>query len=295
MISMTVRTFDPHILQELHQPDSDSHKGQNGKLLVIGGSKLFHASIFWSAEVAAKIVDLVHFSSPAMENNDLVRQKIKGGFWSGIVVPWEEVENYITEDDCVLIGPGMPREEGLQAGEVPTREIVDGLLQKFPDKKWVVDGGALQEVEPMLLNGNMIVTPHQGEFARLTSKMQDPRFMIQEWDNLEERAEKVRSLSHQYGGLTVISKGKVDVVGKNDECVRVEGGNAGLTKGGTGDVLAGLTAALYCTNNAILSAQVASYVNKKAGEKLAERVGNYYAAGDLVQMAPMVLYEMKDN
>ena len=75
----------------------DNYKGQFGRLLVIGGSKLFHASIFWSADVAAKFVDLVHFTSPANENNDLVRKKLKDGFWNGIVVDWSEVEEYIKE------------------------------------------------------------------------------------------------------------------------------------------------------------------------------------------------------
>lgn len=63
--------------KKLYQPPADSHKGQNGKLLVIGGSKLFHSSVFWSADVASRIVDLVHFSSPANENNILVRKKLK--------------------------------------------------------------------------------------------------------------------------------------------------------------------------------------------------------------------------
>jgi ADP-dependent NAD(P)H-hydrate dehydratase / NAD(P)H-hydrate epimerase len=73
--------------------------------------------------------------------------------------------------------------------------------------------------------------------------------------------------------------------------VEIEGGNAGLTKGGTGDVLAGVVAALYCTNEAFLAAQVGSVVVKKAGEKLAERVGEYYSAGDVVGEVARVLYE----
>ena len=165
-----MKFFDPQIMQAVYRPSPDSHKGQNGRLLVIGGSKLFHASIFWAADVASKIVDLVHFTSPVMENNDLVRQKAKAGFWNGIVVPWEKVGEYIEEDDCILIGPGMPRNDGLSDYETPTAEIVNELLKNYPDKKWVVDGGALQEMDPNLLNGRMIITPHQGEWERLLSK-----------------------------------------------------------------------------------------------------------------------------
>lgn len=45
-------------------PKKDSVKGENGRVLVIGGSKLFHAASFWSALMASKIVDMVHFLVP---------------------------------------------------------------------------------------------------------------------------------------------------------------------------------------------------------------------------------------
>jgi NAD(P)H-hydrate epimerase len=303
---MNSQSFNPEIVSQLYRPAHDSHKGQNGRVLVIGGSTLFHASIFWSAAVAAKIVDLVHFTSPANENNDLVRQKIKAGFWEGIVVDYAEVEDYIREDDSILIGPGMTRTESTvtiyqtqdtrntqyNEGVGSTAEIVNHLLKRYPEKKWVVDGGALQEVDPTLLNGNMIITPHQGEFTRLAGKIQDSRFKIYDWNNADERAEKSSALSNRLDGLTILTKGLVDIVCRFDEAVLVEGGSAGMTKGGTGDVLAGLVTALYAKNDAFLTATVASYVNKKAGEALAKRVGVYFNAGDLVVQVPKVLSEL---
>lgn len=274
--------FSPERLAELYQPAAESHKGSNGKLLVIGGSKLFHASIFWSAEVASKMVDLVHFTSPAMENNELVRVKAKEKLWSGIVVPYDEVEKYIEEDEVVLIGPGMPREEGLMAGERPTKEIVDALLAKYPEKRWVVDGGALQECELGYLKKNMIITPHQGEWERLTRKATALGAPL-------SIHEQLRQFSIQHDTVTVLLKGHIDLVCQGEEMLMVAGGNAGLTKGGTGDVLAGLVAALYCKNEAMLAAAAASLVVKKAGEQLAKRVGGYFSAGDVVGEIPMVL------
>lgn len=297
---MQIKQFEPDVFKQLYQPATDSHKGQNGRLLVIGGSELFHASIFWSAQIASKIVDLVHFTSPANENNDLVRKKLKDGYWEGIVVDWGEVEGYIQEDDCILIGPGMTRAESPEisndkfqitnkaqsTNNQDTRTIINTLLKKYPDKKWVVDGGALQEVEPTLLNGNMIITPHQGEWLRLLS--QDTRYKIQDPVNNQEI---ITNYSNLHQNLTIILKGKKDLVCRGEEIIEIEGGNAGMTKGGTGDVLAGLVAALYCKNEAFLAGQVASFVNKKAGEALAERVGVYFNAGDLVNKVPRVLYD----
>lgn len=289
-----MKVFTPLDIQDLYRPPVDSHKGQNGRLLVIGGSKLFHSSIFWTADVASRIVDLVHFSSPAMENNDLLRKKAKEKFWNGIVVPWSRIEDYIREDDCVVIGPGMPRKDGLEAGEPPTDQIVNRLFRTFPEKRWVIDGGALQEMDVELLNGKMIITPHGGEFRRLLKKTQSAKLNVQS-DNAKVKAnlvnlqELVSAFSKQHGGVTVLLKGVKDIVCRGQECVIVEGGNPGMTKGGTGDVLAGLVGALYCKNDAFLAVRAASLINKTAGDRIYQRVGPYFNASDLVEEIPLVM------
>ena len=256
---------------------ADSHKGKNGKLLVIGGGNLFHAPLIWAAEIASRMVDMVHVASAAEENDVLMRWRLKKNFWNGIVIPWKKIDDYIMEDDCVLIGPGMAREEGLSLNERSTATIVNDLLSRFPDTRWVIDGGALQEVDPALLNENMIVTPHQKEWERLLIKSKfesiNPHQDIQRY-----------SLEHR--GLTILLKGPTDVVVRGEEIVSVEGGNAGMTKGGTGDVLAGLTAALATKNDLFLAAQVGSVVNKRAGDALFDRVGPYFNASDLVLEIP---------
>lgn len=272
-----MQALDPKEFTNFYKPPADSHKGQNGKLLVIGGSRLFHASIFWAADVASRIVDLVHFTSPANENNDLVRTKLKAGFWNGIIIDWSEVDSYAKEDDCILIGPGMPREEGEQPGDVDTGEITNRLLTKYQDKKWVIDGGALQEMNKKLLNKNHIITPHQGEFKRLFKTDANP-------ENAKKMAQK--------HGCTILLKGQSDTVCTPSSCVSVQGGNPGMTKGGTGDVLAGLVAALYCKNDAFLSAKIGSYVNKKAGDELYKIVGTSFNSSDLVSQVPTILKEI---
>lgn len=267
-------------LKRLYRPQKDSHKGQNGRLLVIGGSKLFHASAFWAADTASGIVDLVHFSSPAMENNELVRKRAKDKFWNGIVVPWGKVEDYIREDDCVVIGPGMPRKEGLEPGEKATDEVVNKLFKKFPDKQWVVDGGALQEMDRKLLGERMIITPHAGEFKRLFGK--------------GARAADAQKTAKEHG-CVILLKGVVDIICDKNRCFKVVGGNEGMTKGGTGDVLAGLVGALYCKNEALLSASAGSLINKTAGDRLYKRVGPYFNASDLVKEVRLVMKELLGN
>ena len=252
-----------HILpffKNIHLPSPDSHKGQNGKLLIIGGSELFHAASKWSLDIASKFVAMVFYSS-VPSNNKLIAEA-KGNFWNGIVVPRKEIDHYINEADCILIGPGMERSS-------ETEQITNKLLKKYPDKKWVLDAGALQMVDPQLLKPHHIITPHSRELAMVEQKL----------------------ASEQTIHAVVLLKGQVDIISTAGQKISIEGGNAGMTKGGTGDVLAGLVASLYCTNDALTACSVASYINKKAGENLFKKTGYYFNASDLVEAIPANFWE----
>ncbi|MEK9207882.1 MAG: NAD(P)H-hydrate dehydratase [Patescibacteria group bacterium] len=276
-----MQMFDVNSLKSLYIPPPSSHKGQNGKVLVIAGSELFHSSAFWALEIASRIVDMVYFSSTPM-NNEIVKD-LKSKFVNGIIVPRNKLEEYIEEVDCVLIGPGLPRPDGMETGDDSTKELTERLLLKFPNKKWVIDGGSLQVIEPESIPKTAIITPNAKEFEMLFGE----RIMNQE---LRIMNEMVSEAARRFG-ITVLLKGPVDIVCSPEKCLEIKGGNAGMTKGGTGDVLAGLTAAFYAKNDAFLSATCASFINKKAGESLAEKMGLYFNASDLVNEIPVVMRE----
>src|SRR3989338_4872523 len=282
------------LLKKIYLPAADSHKGQNGRLLIIGGSKLFHAAGLWALQVASRIVDLVHYASVA-EDNRLVA-KLKKEFRNGIVIPRREIESYISEDDCILIGPGMVRsaapprsgqkitspaeiekieDEGLQ-----TYYLTGYLLKKYRHKKWVIDAGALQMMEPEWTPPGAILTPHTREFMTIYLKSGLPKEKPTE--------EKIRLFSRKYNCL-ILLKGEKDQVVYKDRMITIPGGNAGMTKGGTGDVLAGLAAALYCKNDAWISAAGASFINKKAGEELYQKMGYWFNASDLANQIPLTM------
>ncbi len=295
--------FNSGKLKELYRPPSDSHKGQNGKLLLIGGSKIFHAASLWSLKVASRIVDMVFYSS-VPENNQIV-QKAKQEFRDGIVVLRNKIEDYINEADCVLIGPGLPRKEGKEEGDDDTKLLTEKLLKKYPNKKWVIDGGSLQVISPDILPQNSIITPHPKEFEMLfksqiqNTKSQmvrqahhpEQRRRINSIDQISEIQNEASAMAKKYK-CVILLKGEADIVCDGHECVMIEGGNAGMTKGGTGDVLAGLVAALYCKNEAFLSASAASFINKKAGDSLYKRVGPYFNSSDLVDEIPKAMKEL---
>lgn len=302
---------------KLYIPPPTSHKGQNGKLLIIGGSHLFHAASLWAAKIASRIVDMVFYHS-VPENLEIVK-KIKSEFYDGIVVPVENLEDYINEVDCILVGPGMERTKNqkskisarggsafggknqkhiskiknikqiqkIEPEGVKTRLITEYLLRNYPHKKFVIDAGSLQMMETEWLKGLKkmpILTPHEGEFNELFN------FELRTKDQ-EQKIKIVKEAAKKYN-CVILLKGPTDIVCSPEECKTIKGGNSGMTKGGTGDVLAGLVAALYCKNEAFLSAIIASFINKKAGENLFKKIGYYFNASDLICEIPKVLKEL---
>jgi len=284
-----MRSFDPEILKKLYIPPSSAHKPQSGSVMLIGGSQLFHAASLWSLTIISRIVDMTFYAS-VDANNEIV-QKAKEEFRNGIVVPRNKIDEYIKNADVVLIGPGLPREEGLESGDDDTKELTEKLLKNYPDKKWVIDGGSLQVLDPDILlelKTMPILTPHQREFELLKSRIKNEELKIQiENAKIDEQAE----IFAREFKCVVLLKGEKDYVAFPSDSVEISGGNSGMTKGGTGDVLAGLVAALYAKNDAFLSACAASYINKKAGESLFERVGYYFNASDLADEIPKVMKE----
>lgn len=248
-------------IRKLTVPAAGSHKGQNGKLLVIGGSHLFHAASLWALQVASRIVDLVHYSS-VPENNELVKKE----FRNGIVVPRSDLDAYIAEDDCILIGPGMVRDS-------ETETITNTLVTKYPNKQWVIDAGSLQMMDISLIPKHAILTPHHGEYARMFGDQ-----------DITDVAKKYHCI--------VLLKGDKDIASSGKETRVIEGGNPGMTKGGTGDVLAGLIAALACKNDPFLATIAGSFINKKAGDALYKNVGPYFNATDLASQIPVTMREL---
>ncbi len=249
---------------KLNIPNPHSHKGQNGKLLLIGGSELFHAASLWSLTVASRIVDLVHYAS-VPENNEIV-QKAKEEFINGIVIRRNDIHEYIKEDDVILIGPGMERTK-------ETEELTNTLVTHYPDKQWVIDAGALQMINPNNIPKNAILTPHHQEFERLFGQA------------------NATDIAKQYHCI-ILLKGPIDSITNGDKVEEVHGGNAGMTKGGTGDVLAGLVAALACTNDPFSSAIWGSKINKAAGDELYKTVGPFFNATDLANQIPKTMKKL---
>lgn len=267
-----MQKFTGEDLKKLWKPREDSDGEDNGQVTIIGGSKLFHGAPIFSIKAASRSVDMVFFSSPETE---LEKIAAKAQLSSFIWVPWKEVEEYVTKSDVILIGPGLMRyhkensnDKKLEFDEAGTltRSVTKYLLQKFPEKRWVIDGGSLQILDKTWIPKNSILTPNNKEFESL--------FNVQcSMSNVQEMARKYQCVIVGKGAIAYVSDGKTTF--------EINGGNAGLTKGGTGDTLAGLITGLAAKNPPLLAAAAGSYLLKKTAERLFAKVGYGFNSDDL--------------
>lgn len=289
-------------LKKIPLPAKDSHKGQNGKLLIIGGSTLFHAASLWAADIASKIVDMVHYSSTV--ENEKIFVSLKSKFLNGIVIKKQNLLHYIKEDDCVLLGPGFVRGEvenfdkliSLSFDQIvkldhePSYTIALSyyLLKNFPNQKFVIDAGSLQMMKKewlLKLKTKAIVTPHQKEFEQLFAvSMSDKSF--------EEKVDLTHKMAKHYNCI-ILLKAVSDIISDGIITIIIEGGNPGLTKGGTGDVLAGITASLVTKSDPLTSCVVASFLLKKSAEILYQTNKFWFNTSDVINQIPKTLTLLK--
>lgn len=324
-------------LTQIHHPQPMSHKGQNGKVLIVGGSDLFHAASQWSFKAASRLVDMTFYSSVA-DNNELVRDA-KFYAADGVIVRRLDLPSYLDEVNAILMGPGMRRDihsrfspqelDSISLNhlsendwENDTQAVTSVLLRGWPQKRWVIDAGSLQVMQPEWIPPGAILTPHAGELAAFVQKLFGgvpawaetlaqkhtelgliARGQAGEVESFSARlmnshdveavlggqlSQSLKQFSADCQNAVILLKGAVDIIWNEEQLVVVAGGNAGLTKGGTGDVLAGLTLGLRATSPALASAVVASWINKEAGHSLYKRQGTMFNSSDLVDELPSV-------
>ncbi len=242
----------------LPKPKQGSHKGQNGVVLIIGGSQTYHGAPILSALAATRFCDLVYFYSTS--ENAFALKSMKIATPNVICVSKKKLDFALKHADCVLLGNGMEPDEA-------TRSLAVKILKT--KKKCVLDAAAIKVVPKELLHKAVILTPHSVEFKSAFG--------------IDADRETVAAMSGKYG-CTILFKGKEDTVGSMGKLERVKGGNPGMTKGGTGDVLAGLLAAVYShkeCSDPMKAAFTASYLNKRAGDMLFRIMNCNFSSEDL--------------
>ncbi|AEC51773.1 hypothetical protein PNA2_0856 [Pyrococcus sp. NA2] len=260
------------------------HKGQNGKLLIIGGSENYYGAPLLAAKAAKHLVDLVFLLVPEsvaekIVDPDLIVRKVKGENLSSKHV------NYALElakkVDAIVLGPGI----GLSD---ETREFVKELVERI-DKPTVIDADGLKivsEFKEILRSKNVILTPHAGEFKIL--------FGEEVPEELTKRGELVKEKAKEFE-CTILLKGRYDVISDGEIWLYNKTGNRGMTTGGTGDVLAGTVGAfLSLRNSTIRAAAAGAFLVGFAGDLVMEEKGEAFTASDVVEKIPIALKKITE-
>ncbi len=253
----------------------DSHKGSNGRLLIIGGGPYYGAPAM-SALAALRIgVDIVRLAvpescysiiagfSPVFTMTDL----------EGDIIKKDHVDPLLDltqEFDAVLIGPGAGTSD-------ETRNAINDLVSRCTIPM-VIDADGLTALGPSpKMNGKAVLTPHRKEFERLGGNIGDKVDM-----NVKELAKKTNS--------TILLKGPVDIVSDGNRVRYNDTGTPGMTGAGTGDVLAGIVAGLLAKGmNCFDSASLGAFISGKAGEYAFDKGSYGMIATDVIDEIPNVL------
>jgi len=257
--------------------DPAGHKGDFGEVLVVGGGPYAGAPAL-SAQAALRAgADLAYVACPGA-----VADEVQGYSENLIVdaLPDDRfapahVDGLLADAagaDCVVLGPGLGDHD-------ETLKAVRAFLKGF-DGTAVVDADALQVVPAVDTDATLLCTPHQGELRAMGGETAD------DW---RERADLVSAFADRLDA-TLLVKGAFDVVADGETTRVNRTGNPGMTVGGTGDVLAGVSGALACVLDPVEAAAVAAYANGRAGDVVVEERGYGLTATDLLEAVPRALW-----
>jgi ADP-dependent NAD(P)H-hydrate dehydratase / NAD(P)H-hydrate epimerase len=290
---MATVTISREILDKIYvKRPENSRKYDFGYLLIVGGSDFYSGAPAMSALAAFNAgVDMVRIVAPRRASDIiatfspmLATTPLEGSRLTpeNVCVLLEAVEsiNLFSEGKCaVVIGGGIGRSKDTMEA---VREFVGKLDGNIPA---VIDADAIRPLAENIeaLKGKkLIFTPHAREFCSLTGNKCDGL-------SDEQLAELVQNQAASLG-ISIILKGKTDFISNGTDVAWNNTGNALMTKGGTGDTLAGIVGALLARGVDMFDAAcAAAYINGAAGDLAGSRRGEAVTAMDLIDEIPNVL------
>jgi NAD(P)H-hydrate epimerase len=266
--------------------EKDSHKGNNGRVMVLAGSSDYSgAPVLTGRGALAADCDLVTLFVPDSILNavrtylpDFIIRSYNGDYLNPRAV--ERLVDFSKSQDVCVVGPGL----GV-ADESGT--ALNTLLSRIKIPV-VIDADGLKLVDRKVLTGlEGVITPHKTEFAKLTGEKLP--------DGLEGRRDVLKHWANRLSA-TILLKSRVDIIASPDGRAKFnETGNAGMTVGGTGDVLAGIVGGFLSQGmNDFSAACSAAFVNGSAGDALYQFKGYGYTASDVAKEIPYTIKRLFD-
>jgi len=263
------RILDSEVLQALPRRRRAAHKGDFGRVLIVGSGPSMPGATRLAGEACLRVGAGLVTVAVAPEN----LAAIAAGRPELICLPFretEELKESIERAQVIAVGPGLGRSSW-------AREALDAVLES--GKPLVVDADALNlvaEASGRVQLKNCILTPHPGEASRLLGV---------DTDHVQrDRLTALGALVEKYGA-TVVLKGAGTLVGAPGHTPAVcERGNPGMASAGMGDVLTGAIAGILAQcKNAWLAARVGVLVHAMAGDAVARTGERGLLASDVAK------------
>ena len=279
---MSSKSLTSSIVKKYIPPRNlNSRKGDNGKVLVVGGSYMYHGAPILSSLAALRTgADLVYTAVPKV--NAQASRAISPDL---IVIPLADskltrgsVNKLLGQIpvgiDSAAIGMGLAV-ENIEALKL----LIKSLIER--DVRLSLDASALRkEILPIIKGKNVVVTPHSGEFERIFGE-KIPSNKKTRISTLERLAKK--------NSITILLKGQDDIITDGVMTLINAKKTPAMTVGGTGDVLSGIVASMLSRNRNVLeSTASAAFLNGQAGKIIQKQFGTHMIASDLIDVLPLV-------
>lgn len=285
-------------LEVMHQPDSqlplrprNAHKGDFGKLFILAGSEGCTGAPVLAARAALRAgAGLVHLGVPR-DIYPIVAVKCDEAMPFPLPEDYSAVLERARGCDAALIGPGLGRGPRVE-------RLVLSLLTDL-DVPVVLDADGINALAGHIdvldrRQAPTVLTPHEGELARLTG-CELP---------IRDRLTAARTFAQDHGCVLVLKgRGTVTAAPDGSACINAAG-NPGMAKGGSGDVLAGMTAALLgqkhlrreSGDSTLELVQAAVCLHGLTGDQCAKKFGEYaMLPTDLIEALPQILREWTEE
>lgn len=253
----------------LPRRERDSHKGDYGKLLIVAGSEGYTGAPVFAAQGALRSgAGLVYLGVPR-DVYPMVATRCSSAMPFPLPDDTEQLVERARSCDVVLAGPGMGRSPRAQQIVFRLMEDIEGPLVLDADGLNALEG---QTQRLRARTGLTVLTPHDGEFARLAGCSLP----------LNDRVEQAAELAQDTGCVVVLKGHETLTVDPQGRVWRNTTGNPGMAKGGSGDILAGMIASLLgqkqltgCVSCPGELVAWAVYLHGAAGDAAAAQYGEY--------------------
>ena len=282
-----------HIKLPKRKPES--HKGDNGRLLIIGGSVDYIGAVMLAGMAAFRSgVDIVTIAAPEKVawaintfSPDFITKKFKGEFFRAKQA--DRIIELSRDFDVILIGNGLSLRK-------QTIKFSQKIIKNIKKPK-VIDADAIKALTCEA--NNSIITPHENELRIfLDNNLKNKKIIKDIFSkkiNHEKRAKNIQCALKDFLGKdnVLLLKGKTDIIISKDKIRFNKTGNAGMSVAGTGDVLAGLTAGFLAQTNSLFdSACSAAFINGIIGDYLLKKKGYGFIASDFINDIPLFIKKL---